>query len=125
MFLLIQILGSNCFAQTLQIELLESFDTINIKHGLDSLISTKKDSNLNTYGPELDMSIKEAWNIYKHLLYHTYGRRLIRSKRPYFLFSYKDYYYFRGSIKKLELGGVFILIINKKTERIVFLCHGK
>ena len=59
------------------------------------------------------------------LLFKVYGKKNIRSEKPYRCYSREPYWHMRGSLPQGYQGGVFELIINKDTGEVFKIIHGK
>ena len=81
-----------------------------------------------SYQPFYDTLIKNketAIAIAEPILFEIYGKKNIRSERPYECYLIDGYWYISGTLPKGTLGGVFEIIIYSKDARVVKIIHGK
>ena len=66
-----------------------------------------------------------AISVAEPILFSSYGKENILKQRPYKIGKVQTYWVIYGSHPKPQIGGVFEIIINSKTGRIVKITHGK
>lgn len=66
-----------------------------------------------------------AISVAEPILFSSYGKENILKQRPYKIGKVQNYWVIYGSHPKPQIGGVFEIIINSKTGRIVKVTHGK
>lgn len=66
-----------------------------------------------------------AISVAEPILFSSYGKENILKQRPYKIGKVQNYWVIYGSHPKPHIGGVFEIIINSKTGRIVKVTHGK
>lgn len=59
------------------------------------------------------------------MLFKVYGQDNIIRQRPYEAYLVDGYWYISGTLPKGWEGGVFEIILNTKTSRVLELTHGK
>jgi hypothetical protein len=123
LFFLILFSGSSV-AQEIKGTDIFSKDTNEIKMNIDFLVG--KCQVPNDFSNNLNLTPDDGWAAYKSILFHIYGKRTIKRQIPYFFYTYGDYYYYRGNLwGKMTKGGVFLLILEKNSGRILFIGHTK
>lgn len=66
-----------------------------------------------------------AISVAEPILFSSYGKENILKQRPYKIGKVQNYWVIYGSHPKPQIGGVFEIIINSKTGRIVKVTHGE
>lgn len=66
-----------------------------------------------------------AISVAEPILFSSYGKENILKQRPYKIGKVQNYWVIYGSHPKPHIGGVFEIIINSKTGRIVKVTHGE
>lgn len=66
-----------------------------------------------------------AISVAEPILFSSYGKENILKQRPYRIGKVQNYWVIYGSHPKPQIGGVFEIIINSKTGRIVKVTHGE
>ena len=97
--------------------------------------SCNKEKALNPSFEKIKLSDKEilkeindevsAISVAEPILFSSYGKENILKQRPYKIGKVQNYWVIYGSHPKPQIGGVFEIIINSKTGRIVKVTHGE
>lgn len=66
-----------------------------------------------------------AISVAEPILFSSYGKENILKQRPYKIGKVQNYWVIYGSHPKPQIAGVFEIIINSKTGRIVKVTHGE
>jgi len=66
-----------------------------------------------------------AISVAEPILFSSYGKENILKQRPYKIGKVQNYWVIYGDLPKPQIGGVFEIIINSKTGRIVKVTHGE
>lgn len=66
-----------------------------------------------------------AISVAEPILFSSYGKENILKQRPYKIGKVQNYWVIYGSHPKPQIGGIFEIIINSKTGRIVKVTHGE
>lgn len=59
------------------------------------------------------------------VLFQIYGKENILKQRPYKTYRINNFWLIEGRLKKMQIGGVFQIIIDDRTGEIKRITHGK
>jgi hypothetical protein len=59
------------------------------------------------------------------VLFKTYGERNIKMQKPYKTYLIDGYWHICGTIKKMDFGGVFEIVLNGENGQVIKVTHGK
>ncbi|WNJ18249.1 YbbC/YhhH family protein [Pontibacter sp. G13] len=100
---------------------------INEAQAKSILQASLADSSLhNTLGTTTLLSEEtEAVDFAEKVLFKIYGRKSIRSQKPYQSYLIDEYWVISGTLPKNMKGGTFLIIIDSRDNRVIRITHGK
>lgn len=102
-----------------------SFEKIKLSD--KEILKEINDSTLHNAIGKDELITDEKTTIYivEPLLFSVYGKENIVKQRPYKIGKVQNYWVVSGSHPKLQIGGVFEIIVNSKNGEIIRLTHGE
>jgi len=81
--------------------------------------------NQETFYDTLVKDSKSAIAIAEPTLFKKYGKKNIIGERPYECYLVNGFWYIRGTLPKVYLGGTFEMILRSKNGEVIWMMHGK
>ena len=97
----------------------------NAEYQLKEVIANNKLHNIINLTNKIIKSNETLIKIVEPILFDIYGKNNIEKQKPYEINDFENYYVINGTLKKEHIGGVFLIIIDKRNSQILKITHGK
>ena len=97
----------------------------NAEYELKEVIANNKLHNIINSSDKIIKSNEILVKIVEPILFEIYGKNNIEKQKPYEINDFENYYVMNGTLEKGNIGGTFLLIIDKRNSQILKITHGK